>query len=86
MRISIVVPENYVMFKRHMCLTQQLLYSPKCLKKIKKMTAGKMCYIVPGKSSEHDYKLSVFLSVPIFCGDPFTTAEFSTKSGAKRIF
>jgi hypothetical protein len=45
-----------------------------------------MCYIVPGKASVYDYKLSVFLSVPILCGDPYSIADFSTKSGAKRIF
>lgn len=85
-RINIVVPENYVKFKRHLCLTQQLLYSPKALKQIKKLTEGKSCYIVPGKVSMYDYKLSTILSVPIYSGDPHTTSILKTKSGAKQIF
>ena len=30
--------------------------------------------------------LSIQLGIPIMCGDPENTANYSTKSGAKRIF
>jgi hypothetical protein len=80
------VPENYVKFKPHFCLAQNILYSPFCLKQIRKLIADKICYIVPGKSNEYDYKLSALLSIPILCGDPAKISHLSTKSGAKEIF
>lgn len=40
-RFAIIIPENYVKFKRHMSLTQQLLLSPKAIKSIKKVIEGK---------------------------------------------
>jgi len=57
-----------------MCLTQQLLYSPKALKRIKSLIYEKSCYIVPGKVSKYDYDLSVQLSVPLLAGDPAKTS------------
>ena len=39
-RFTIVIPENYVKFSRHMSLTQQLLLSPKAMKQIKKIIEG----------------------------------------------
>ena len=41
---------------------------------------------MPGKSSDHDIKLSIALSIPIMTGEPEKTSMYSTKSGAKRIF
>lgn len=81
-----VIPENYVKFPRHFSLTQALLYSPRAMKQIRKMIDGEQCYIVPGRVSDADVKLSIKLSVPILTGDPQITKIFSTKSGAKRIF
>lgn len=50
------------------------------------MIAEKQAYIVPGKVSDSDVKVSVALGVPILSGEPDKTNIFATKSGAKRIF
>ena len=68
-RFTVVVPENYVKFSRHMSLTQILLLSPKALKQINALIEGKQCYIVPGMVNEVDIKLSIALAVPILTGD-----------------
>lgn len=85
-RFNIIVPENYVKFHKHFSLTQALLYSPKAIKQILNLIAGRQAYIVPGKASDHDIKLSIALSIPIMSGEPEKTRVYSTKSGAKRIF
>lgn len=40
-RFTVVVPENYVKFHRHMGLTQILLLSPKAMKQINALIEGK---------------------------------------------
>ena len=64
----------------------QVYYSPFCLKQIRNIIEGKICYIVPGKVDEYDYRISCVLSIPILCGDPQTLSSLQTKSGAKEIF
>ena len=56
------------------------------MKQINKLIEGKQCYIVPGRVSEVDIKLSIALAIPILTGPPADVKMFSTKSGAKRIF
>lgn len=53
---------------------------------ISTLVADRQAYIVPGKASDYDVKLSIQLGLPILCGEPEETQMFSTKSGAKRIF
>jgi len=50
------------------------------------LIADRQAYIVPGKISQYDIKLSIQLGVPILAGEPVKTTTFSSKSGAKRIF
>lgn len=85
-RLHIVIPENYVKFKGHMSLTTALMYSPKACKQIQNLIADKQAYIVPGKYSEQDVRLSIQLGVPIICGDPSKTSMLASKSCSKRIF
>ena len=66
-----------------------MLFSPKALRQIQNLIEDKQAYIVPGKVSDYDIKLSIQLGIPIMCGEPdLQTGNiiFSTKSGAKRIF
>jgi hypothetical protein len=58
-RLHIVVPENYVKFKGHLSLTQALMYSPKACKQIQNLIENTQAYIVPGKYSEYDIRLSI---------------------------
>jgi hypothetical protein len=46
-RFNVIVPENYVKFPQHFSCSQVLLYSPKALKRIQQLIAGKQAYIVP---------------------------------------
>lgn len=58
-RLHVVVPENYVKFKNHLSLTQALMYSPKACKQIQNLIEDTQAYIVPGKYSELDVRLSI---------------------------
>lgn len=46
------------------------IYSPKVIKRIKKIIKNKEAYIVPGFISNDDIKLSDMLNVPILSGEP----------------
>jgi IQ domain-containing protein H len=85
-RFHLVVPENYNKFHDHMSLSQAMTYSPKAIKQIANLINDRQAYIVPGKTSSYDIKLSIQLGVPILCGEPQITNTFASKSGAKRIF
>ena len=85
-RLHIIVPENAQRFPSHYSLTQCLLYSPKSMKRIKNLIRGKQAYLVPGRASTDDIKLSINLTVPILWGEPQKINLYSTKSGCKRIF
>lgn len=85
-RLHLVFPENTPHFSKHMSLTRCLLYSPKACKQITTLIADKQAYIVPGKQSQDEVKLSIVLGVPIFCGDPLKTLMFNQKSFSKRVF
>jgi hypothetical protein len=54
-RIHIVIPENYVKFKPHLSLAQQLLFSPKALNRVRALIREKSCYIIPGKMGPYDF-------------------------------
>lgn len=64
-RLHVIVPENAHKFPSHFSLTQCLLYSPKAMKRIKNLIRGKQAYVVPGRASTDDIKLSINLTVPI---------------------
>lgn len=85
-RFHLVVPENYTKFHENMSLAQALMYSPKACKQITNLINDRQAYIVPGKISQFDIKLSIQLGVPILAGEPEKATTFSSKSGAKRIF
>ena len=54
-RLHIVTPENLEAFRScHMSLSTVLLYSPKCLARIKRLVSGRPAYIVPGLVSRDD--------------------------------
>ena len=58
-RFHIIVPENYVKFPDHLSLTQALLYSPAAMMQISQLVNDRQAYIVPGKASDYDVKLSI---------------------------
>ena len=50
-------------FPSHFSLSQILLYSPRIMKRIKRLIKNKNAYIVPGIPSNDDIKLSNMLNV-----------------------
>ena len=46
------------------------IYSPKIIKRIKKIIKNKEAYIVPGFISNDDIKLSAILNAPLMSGEP----------------
>jgi len=86
LRYKIVVPENAERFPSHISLTSLLLYSPRCLRKIKRYIKGRDAYIVPDTVGPEERRLAVLLGVPLLAPEPSVSAQYSLKSGAKKIF
>jgi hypothetical protein len=80
-RLFLLYPENIDEFPCHYSLSQMINYSPKIIKRIKKIIKNKESYIVPGLVSNDDIKLSDLLKVPIMSGEPQKSKILSTKSG-----
>jgi len=72
-------PENVERFPDHFSLTTLLLYSPHCMKKIKRFVRGKEAYIVAGKIGPEDKKLAVLLQIPLLGIDPNAALLYSTR-------
>jgi IQ domain-containing protein H len=87
-RFHLIVPTMSSVLPPHYCLSQCLLYSTQSIKKIQKFIKNRemQCYIVPGKVSLHDLKLSMYLECPILLDDYDMTRTLFTKSGSKRVF
>lgn len=62
-RFKVVVPENLSRFPDTISLTSAVLYSPRCLRRIKHFARGKEAYIVPGVVGPEDKRLSMLLNV-----------------------
>ncbi len=86
LRYKIVVPENAERFPSHISLTSLLLYSPRCLRKIKRYIKGRDAYIVPDQVGPEERRLAVLLGIPILAPEPSVSAQYSLKSGAKKLF
>jgi hypothetical protein len=85
-RFKLVVPENVARLPSSMSLSSCVLYSPRCLAKLRRAVAGKRAYIVPNVVGEEDKLLSMALRCPLYAGDPTACRPFLTKSGAHRVF
>lgn len=69
-RLHFVWPENHLNFPSHFSTSRLLMYSPKCLKRIKSIIKNRVSYIVPGYPSNDDIKLSHALGIPLMSGEP----------------
>jgi hypothetical protein len=80
-RLYLVFPENHSELPSHYNLNQCILYSPKLIKRVKKIIKNKEAYIVPGYPSNDDIKVAGVFGVPILAGEPQRAKVFTSKSG-----
>ena len=85
-RYRIVYPENYDRLPFGMSLASMLLYSPRCLKRIKNFCRGKEAYLVPSVVGPEDKLLSQMLGLPLMGPEPSICRALGSKLGAKQIF
>eukprot|EP00736_Rhodelphis_marinus_P005987 Rmarinus@m.15797 len=85
-RYRVVHPENFHRMPETLSLTQLLLYSPRCLKRIKHFIRGTEAYLVPGDVGQEEKRLCVELGIGMLAPDPSLAMVYGSKSGAKRIF
>ena len=85
-RFKIVVPENIGRLPPTLSLSSCLLYSPRCLAKIRRLCGVRPSYIVPGRIGPEDLAVSQALKLPLFAPSPALCRTLSTKSGAHRVF
>lgn len=85
-RVKLVFPEQATRFPAHFSLASVLLYSPHCLRRIKRFIKGKEAYLVMGMPGPEDKRLAMALQAPILGVDPDGALPLLTKSGNKRFF
>lgn len=68
-----------------MSLSQQLYYSTKTLRKIRKIIQGHYAYIVPSTPSNDFIHICNELSLPLYGSDPQQLLYLQSKSGCKSI-
>lgn len=85
-RVKLVFPEQATRFPAHFSLASVLLYSPHCLRRIKRFVKGKEAYLVMGMPGPEDKRLAMALQAPILGIDPDGALPLLTKSGNKRFF
>jgi hypothetical protein len=83
-RFQVVVPENMGLAP-HLSLTQGLLCSPKALKRIRKLTAGRLAMMIPEVVTHSELKLSSTLRLPMLGAGARNMSLLSSKSNAKKL-
>jgi hypothetical protein len=68
-----------------MALTQQLYYSSRTLRKIRRLIQGSYAYIVPSTPSNDYVHLCTELNVPLYGGDPQKLLYLQSRAGCKGL-
>ena len=85
-RFKVLVPENLGRLPPTLSLASCLLYSPRCLSKIRRLIGTRPAYIVPNRVGSEDIMVSLALGLPLLAPSPQLCRTLSTKSGAHRVF
>ncbi|KAJ0400380.1 hypothetical protein ATCC90586_008493 [Pythium insidiosum] len=85
-RVKLVSPEHATtLFPAHTSLTSLVLYSPHCLRRLRRLVHGKEAYLVMGMPGPEDQRLALTLQVPILgFEDPRAGLSLLARSEAKR--
>ena len=78
-RIRLLSPENMNRFPSHYSLSSMILYSPNCLRRIRRGLRGKEAYMVMGMMGPEDKRLAVSLNIPILGSDPNECSLYASK-------
>jgi hypothetical protein len=86
-RVTFVEPENASHFEDYgpLSTASLLLYSPKAMKRIRQLIAGRPAYIVPWLPSIELTNLSAELGLPIFASSQSLAKLYSSKSGSIKL-
>ena len=85
-RVHFIVPDTIGHLPQHYSLSALLFYSTSSCKQVMELIQGKQAYIVPGRPSTIDIRLSLYLECPIMYIENEASNVLFTKSGAKRVF
>lgn len=85
-RIRIVTPESAEDFPDHFSLASVCLYSPHCLRRIRRYIRRKEAYAVMGIVGATEKRLAMELGIPILGLHPDLAVLYNTKSASKRVF
>eukprot|EP00933_Yihiella_yeosuensis_P044804 TRINITY_DN40075_c0_g1_i1.p1 TRINITY_DN40075_c0_g1~~TRINITY_DN40075_c0_g1_i1.p1 ORF type:complete len:1134 (-),score=232.67 TRINITY_DN40075_c0_g1_i1:84-3485(-) len=83
-RFQVVVPENMGLAP-NLSLTQGLLSSAKALKRIRKLTGGRVAYMVPEAVTHAELKLSSVLRLPLLGAGSRNMSLLASKSNGKKL-
>ncbi|GLE01702.1 hypothetical protein PINS_up010536 [Pythium insidiosum] len=85
-RVKLVSPEHAAtQFPAHTSLASLVLYSPHCLRRLRRLVHGKEAYLVMGMPGPEDQRLALALQVPLLgFEDPRAGLSLLARSEAKR--
>lgn len=83
-RFQVVVPENMDLIS-NLSLSQGLLCSPKALRRIRNLVAGRQAYVVPEAVTHAEVDVASKLGLPLFGPGPQNIAVLASKSNVKRL-
>ncbi len=84
-RLTILTPDYDCTLPVNMPLTQQLYYSSRTLRKLRRLVHGTYTYIVPSTPSNDYIHLCTELKVPLYAGDPQKLLYLQTRAGCKGL-
>ena len=85
-RVCVASPELAPRLPAGLSLAQQLLSSPRALRRVRAFCRGREAYLVPAESAPEALELCVALDIPMLAPDPALAAHFSRRATARDVF
>lgn len=84
-RLTLLVPENAERMPDNISLSRLVLLSPRLIKTLSAICAGRTAYIIPGVIGAEELTLAAQLNVPLLAPEPRIALAYGTKSGCRRL-